>query len=120
MLEISGDLFACAYHSGFWPRNGMRFSERESYGDHSTAKQKIQRRRRDAGGTKGLLLFEDERRALNFLGFEGDCNLDVVGDFDEGDAAVHAVVFAIENHFAVDALEAGGVGGKRHGEFFGI
>ena len=66
------------------------------------------------------LLFEDEGRAFYFFGFEGDCNLDVVGDFDEGDAAVHAVVFAIENHFAVDAFEACGVGGKRHGEFFGI
>ena len=30
----------------------------------------------------------------------------MVGDFDEGDAAVHAVVFAIEDHFAVDAFEA--------------
>ena len=44
----------------------------------------------------------------------------MVGDFDEGDAAVHAVVFAIEDHFAVDVFEACGVGGKRQGEFLGF
>jgi hypothetical protein len=49
-----------------------------------------------------------------------DCDFYVVGDFDEGDAAFHSVVFAIEDHFAVDVLEAFAGGGKSESEFFGI
>ena len=44
----------------------------------------------------------------------------MVGDFDEGDAAIHTVVFAIEDHFAVDVLEAFAGGGKSEGELFGL
>ncbi|HLY40274.1 MAG TPA: hypothetical protein VKR52_03630, partial [Terracidiphilus sp.] len=93
--------------------------------------QEIYRRRPEASGTKGdikskqltpryagssvaqegWLLFEDEGRAADLFGFEGDGDFDVVGDFDEGDAAVHAVIFAIENHFAVDVFETCGFGG---------
>ena len=51
---------------------------------------------------KGWLLFEDEGRAFYFFGFEGDGDLDVVGDFDEGNALIHPVVFAVKDHFAVD------------------
>jgi hypothetical protein len=61
---------------------------------------------------KGWLLFEDEGWAANLFGFKGYGDFDVVGDFDEGDAAIHAVVFAIEDHFAIDVFEAVLFGGQ--------
>jgi hypothetical protein len=44
------------------------------------------------------LLLKDYRRAADSLRLEGDGYLDAVGDLDEGNAAVHPVVFAVEGH----------------------
>jgi hypothetical protein len=55
---------------------------------------------------KARLLFEDEGWAANLFGFKGYGDFDVVGDLDEGDAAVHAIVFAIEDHFAINVFKA--------------
>src|SRR5215472_1499481 len=53
--------------------------------------------------TGGELLLEYWRRPANPLPFQADIYFDTVGDFDERNAAVHAVVFAIEGHCARDA-----------------
>jgi hypothetical protein len=44
------------------------------------------------------LLFKDHRRGAGSLRLEGDGCLDTVGDLDEGNAAVHSVLFAVEGH----------------------
>src|SRR5580700_9508797 len=66
------------------------------------------------------LLLEDERGAADLFGGEMDCDLDVVGDFDERDAAVHSVVLAIEDHFAVDMLEAFCGAGESESQLLGV
>ena len=67
-----------------------------------------------------VLLLEHERGTAYLFGGEMDCDLDVVGDFDERDAAVHSVVFAIEDHFAVDVLETLCGAGQSESELFGV
>ena len=54
----------------------------------------------------GELLLEYWRRPANSLPFQADVYFDTAGDLDEGNVAVHAVVFAIEGHCTRDA--AGG------------
>jgi len=49
------------------------------------------------------LLLENRRRSADPLPFQADIYFDTIGDFDEGDVAIHAVVSAIEGHCAVDA-----------------
>ena len=49
------------------------------------------------------LLLENWRRSADALPFQRDIYFDTVGDLDEGNVPVHAVVFAIEGHSAVDA-----------------
>jgi hypothetical protein len=49
------------------------------------------------------LLLEDWRRSANPFPFQADIYFDPVGDLDKGNVAVHAEVFAIEGHCAVDA-----------------
>ncbi len=49
------------------------------------------------------LLLENRRRSADPLPFQADIYFDTIGDFNEGDVAIHAVVFAIEGHCAVDA-----------------
>src|SRR6266480_4264269 len=44
------------------------------------------------------LLLEYQRRSAYSLPFEVDCHLDAISDFDERNAAVHAVVLAVEGH----------------------
>src|SRR5215469_2401078 len=39
----------------------------------------------------------------NALPFQADIYFNTVGDLDEGNVAVHAVLFAIESHYACDA-----------------
>jgi hypothetical protein len=46
---------------------------------------------------EGLLL-EYQRRSAYSLPFEVDCHLDPISDPDERNAAVHAVVLAVEGH----------------------
>jgi hypothetical protein len=49
------------------------------------------------------LLLENQRRSADPFPFQADIYFDTVGDLDEGNAFVHAVVLAIESHSAVDA-----------------
>jgi hypothetical protein len=49
------------------------------------------------------LLLENWRSSADPLPFQRDIYFNTVGDLDEGNAPVHAVVFAIEGHSAVDA-----------------
>ena len=44
------------------------------------------------------LLLEYQRRSAYSLPFEVDCHLDPISDPDERNAAVHAVVLAVEGH----------------------
>src|ERR1700678_500773 len=60
------------------------------------------------------LLLEDQRRPAHSLRHQGDVNLDAVGDSDEGDAAVHPVVLAIEVQRPINLARAGALAG--HGE----
>ena len=101
MLEIPCDLFACAYHSG--SGRGMGCGLGCACSDAS-----------------GCYCLKTEGWAADLFGFEGDGDFDVVGDFDEGDAAVHAVVLAIEDHFAVDVFEAVLRGGQSQGKLLRI
>jgi hypothetical protein len=48
------------------------------------------------------LLFEHQRRPADSLPLEVDSHLDAVGDPDEGNAAVHAVVLTVESHCPFD------------------
>jgi hypothetical protein len=50
----------------------------------------------------GWLFFQGQWRAANFFFLEVEGYLDVIGDFDEWNAFVHAVILAIELHGAVD------------------
>ena len=52
---------------------------------------------------KEELLLEYGRRTANPLPFQVDIYFDAVGDLDEGNVAVHAVVFTIEGHCACNA-----------------
>ena len=47
---------------------------------------------------RNWLLLKGHRRAANSLPLEGDSHLDAVSDFDEGNAAVHPIVLAVEGH----------------------
>src|ERR1700746_50179 len=58
------------------------------------------------------LLLEGWGQACDPLPLEVDVDLDAIGDFDEGYAAVHAVLFAVEGHSADD--------GSRRGPFAGV
>jgi hypothetical protein len=49
------------------------------------------------------LLLENGRISADPLPFQTDIYLDTIGDLDEGNAPVYGVVFAIEDHSAVDA-----------------
>ena len=49
------------------------------------------------------LLLEYWRGSADPLPFQADIYLDTIGDLDEGNGAVHAVVFAVEGHCAIDA-----------------
>ena len=49
------------------------------------------------------LLLKYWRGSANPIPFQADIYFDTVGDLDEGDVAIHAVVFAIEGHCAIDA-----------------
>jgi hypothetical protein len=44
----------------------------------------------------GWLLLKDDRRPADSIRLERDGHLDAIGDFDEGDAAVHPVVLTVE------------------------
>ncbi len=44
------------------------------------------------------LLLKDYRRPADSLPLEGDIHFDTVGDLDEGNAAVHSVLLAVEGH----------------------
>jgi hypothetical protein len=53
------------------------------------------------------LLLEDEVGAADQDALEVDGDFDAVGDFDQGDAFVHAVVLAVEGHGPFDGAFAG-------------
>jgi hypothetical protein len=67
----------------------------------------------------GLLLIYDARTAELF-DLEVDIDLDPVGDLDEGDAAVDAVVLAVEGHGSLDRALAGALAGDGEVEGFGL
>ena len=46
----------------------------------------------------GWLFFVDQWRAADLVGLKGDRHLDSVGDFDEGNAAVHPELLTVEGH----------------------
>jgi hypothetical protein len=52
----------------------------------------------DATVRKERLLLEYYRRPAHSLRLKSDCHLDAVGDLDEGNAAVHSVVFTVKGH----------------------
>jgi hypothetical protein len=66
------------------------------------------------------LFLKGQGRSADALAFEIDCDLDAVGDLDEGNAAVHAIVFAVEGHGATDVARAGALAGNFQGERFGL
>jgi hypothetical protein len=47
-------------------------------------------------------LLKDHRRPTDPFHLEGDSYLDAVGDLDEGNVAVHPVVFTVERHCALN------------------
>ena len=59
------------------------------------------------------LLLVDHPRPADLLRDEADSNLDTVGDFDEGDAAIHPVVLTVESQCPLDVSRAGPLAGKR-------
>ena len=59
---------------------------------------------------------KNEGRTAGAFAFEVNGDLDPVGDLDEGDAAVHAIVFAIEGHGAFDLARAGAFTGHSEGQ----
>jgi hypothetical protein len=65
----------------------------------------------------GLLLV-DEARAAGLIHLEVDVDFDAVGDFDEGDTAVDAVVFAVEGHGSFYGALAGPLAFDCHFEGF--
>src|SRR5271169_4839615 len=70
------------------------------------------------GGKK--LLFVDEAGAADLVGDEVDVDFDAVGDFDEGNAFVHGVVFAVEGHGADNDAVASAFAGDGEEELFGF
>jgi hypothetical protein len=59
------------------------------------------------------LLLEHHRRPGDARANQVDRHLDAIGDLDEGDAAVHAVVPAIECHRPLGCALAGALAGDR-------
>ena len=59
------------------------------------------------------LLLVDHPRPADLLRDEADSNLDTVGDFDEGNAAIHPVVLTVESQCPLDVSRAGPLAGKR-------
>jgi hypothetical protein len=59
------------------------------------------------------LLLVDDPRPADLLRDEADCNLDTVGDFDEGNAAIHPIVLAVESQCPLNIAGASPLTGKR-------
>jgi hypothetical protein len=59
------------------------------------------------------LLLVDDPRPADLLRDEADSNLDTVGDFDEGNAAIHPVVLAVESQRPLNVADARPLAGKR-------
>ena len=66
------------------------------------------------------LLFEDDWRSADASPMEIDGNFDAVGDFDEGDALRHPVVFSVEGHCPCNCACAGALAGNRERQGFGF
>jgi hypothetical protein len=66
------------------------------------------------------LLLIDQTGAAGLVDFEVNVDLDTVGDLDEGDAAVDAIVFAVEGHGSLDGALAGSLACDGHFEGFGF
>ena len=54
----------------------------------------------------GWLLLEDQCRAADLVAFELDVDFNSIGDFDEGDTAVHPILLTVEGHGATDRAVA--------------
>jgi hypothetical protein len=48
------------------------------------------------------LLFKYQRWSADALAFQVDVHLDAIGDLNEGNAAVHSVILAVEGHSSCD------------------
>ena len=57
---------------------------------------------RQPGQLQVCLLLKDQRTPADSLDVQIDIHFNAVGDMDEGNAAIHAVVLAIESHHALD------------------
>lgn len=66
------------------------------------------------------LLLEDEGRPADSLYLEVDGHLDAVGDFDQGNAFIHSVIFTIEGHRPCDRSRARSCPGKRKVQLLGF
>jgi hypothetical protein len=49
-----------------------------------------------------FLLFEDKRRTTDPVGYEIDCHFNAVGNFNEWNTTIHAVVLPVEGHRPFD------------------
>jgi len=54
------------------------------------------------------------------LAMEVDIHFHAVGDLDEGDAAVHSIVFAVKGHYPLDVVNACAVAGNRQRQGLGF
>ena len=66
------------------------------------------------------LLLKYQRRSAYSLPFEVDCHLDPISDFDERNAAVHAIVLAVEGHRPFDLARTSPLAGKRKRQLLGF
>jgi len=66
------------------------------------------------------LLLEYQRRSAYLLAFEVDCHLDPIGDLNEWNATVHAVVIAVEGHRLFDLTCACPLASKRERQLLGF
>ena len=68
----------------------------------------------------GRLFLINQARSGNLLGLEVDTNLNTVGDFYEGDAAIHPVILTIERHHPFNVARACPLAGHGKVQRFGF
>jgi hypothetical protein len=67
-----------------------------------------------------VLLLKDHGRPIDSLPFEVDGYFDPVGDLDEGNAAVHSVLLAIESHSPRNRSAASALAGNCKRQLLGL
>ena len=64
------------------------------------------------------LLLEDQWRPADSLSYEVDVNFNAVGNFDEGNSAVHPVIFPVKGHHPFNCACTGSLTGYGEGQRF--